>query len=221
MPTQHALRALDQGDLEAALSELERCPPDEDLATRIRVAERLESIASAALELGQLLVRLQLADAQSPAATFGVELRSRIREVLRDVKARAGSDLEVRKLAPPAPCTAPEAIEDFLARSVGPSEALLRAPFGAEHAFKLHLIERDLRGRDIWWRSYFFSVPHGRSPQRIVQWIRLLELCERAVRSRRIGTWLRAYLPAGLRSHARLWLRRVALLTASRRRPAQ
>jgi hypothetical protein len=226
MHTAFALQAFRRGAFELAASELERCRVDEAPLTQLRIASEMASIARTTLDLGELLVRLELTDPRAPAAALGQALLDQLEGTLTRLGERASlpSDDETESVdaaAPPEPNATPEEIEHFLASRVSPTDSVLRAPFGGSGR-ELHLVERNRHGYDIWWGGWFFAIPHGRSPYLAFHLIRLLEGTRREVRSW-ISRGIRLPQAGGtiLRRVRRLTLRRVLARVLSRLRTLQ
>lgn len=206
-----ALRAFEKGEFERAASELAHCRPDDDPATQLRIAEEMESVAHTALELGERMVRLDLTEPSSPAAKLGERLLGMLEPSLTRLREQASGeedDVEpaprLDPAAPPDPGSTPDDVEGYLAARVAPPAPILRAPFGALSR-KLHLVERDHHGYDIWWGRCFFAVPRGRSPHPTFYLVCVLDSVRRSV-LRPCAVWLRAHLPRSWRRAIRRWL---------------
>jgi hypothetical protein len=187
-----ALQAFERGAFELVASELARCRIDRDPLTQLRLASEMESIARTVLDLGELLVRFELADPLAPAAVLGQNLLDQLDGTLTQLRKRVDLGTETERAdpsAPPEPNAPLDEIESFLASRVAPSVPFLRAPFGASGR-ELRLVERNRHGHDIWWGGCFFAIPHGRSPHLVFRLIRVL-VAAREIRSQ-IRSWMQA-----------------------------
>ena len=187
-----ALQAFEKGAFELVASELARCRIDRDPLTQLRLASEMESIARTTLDLGELLVRFELADPRAPALALGQNLLDQLEGTLTQLKKRVSLPTKTASAdpsAPPEPNAALDEIESFLAARVAPSASFLRAPFGPSGP-ELRLVERNRHGHDIWWGGCFFAIPHGRSPRLVFRLMQVLVgACEIRAQTR---SWMRA-----------------------------